>query len=34
LFFADQGALDGARRVCAAGLLPIDVCEYLGIQQS
>jgi hypothetical protein len=31
LFFADQGALDGARRLCAAGLLPIDVCRYLGI---
>jgi hypothetical protein len=31
LFFRDQGSLDGARRVCAAGLLPVEVCRFLGI---
>lgn len=31
LYFTDQGALDGARIACAQGLLPVDVCQYLGI---
>lgn len=32
LFFTDQGALDGARLLCDQGLLPLDVCQYLGLQ--
>lgn len=31
LVFSDQGALDGARRACAAGLLASDVCATLGL---
>lgn len=32
LFFPDQGSLSGARLACEAGVLPIDVCQYLGIE--
>jgi hypothetical protein len=31
LIVVDQGALNGARRVCEAELLPEFICEYLGL---
>jgi hypothetical protein len=31
LFFPDPAALDAARAACAAGDLPVEICEYLGI---
>ncbi len=31
LVFPDPSALDQAKKACAAGLLPQDICQYLGI---